>query len=359
MCCDGREAGKEQDEMMITTVTLNPCIDLTVRIPDLRVGGLNLVSDTRTDVCGKGVNVSLVLREFGLATICTGISFDGNGQQLSDRLEQHSITGQFAVAHGNIRTNIKVFDEAKREMTELNNRGEPVEPIVVEQYLTQLLDCARRSEIVVFSGRIAQGSGDDIYRRSIKALKKLPVKIIVDAEGEPLKQALKEKPYLIKPNTYELETAFRCKIKSREDVVRVCREKVIAKGVQVVCVSMGGDGAMIVDRNEAFHAPALALDIKGFQGAGDSMVAGICKAMKERRGIDDMLRFGVAAASASLIREGTLLCRRQDFAALLPKVQVEKLDINPMPPEEPKKPRSPKKSNTQNKPNPEGSKRNQ
>lgn len=310
---------------MVTTVTLSPCIDLMVRVPALAAGQLNLASATRTDVAGKGVNVSVVLRALGQATLCTGITFDGNGQQLDDYLEQQTISRRFATAHGNIRTNIKVYDDTTGEMTEINHLCDPVDAVAVTDYLQRMAECAAQSSIMVFSGRVPAGVAPDIYRRSLQAIAHLPVKVIVDAEGEPLRQALLEKPYLIKPNTYELETAFDCKISSPEDAVTVCRQKIIGQGAQVVCVSLGGDGAVIVDENQAFYAPPLDIVVEGFSGAGDSMVAGLCKGMLEGLGIDGMLRYGVAAASASLLRPGTQLCRRADFDRLLPLVTVQAL----------------------------------
>lgn len=339
-CGEGRSPGTQPDKAgintlfdniikdgvsdMITTVTLNPCIDLTVQIPSLEVGGLNLVNATRTDISGKGVNVSLVLRELGLATMACGINFDGNGQQLVDFLEQNSIAQSFAMAHGQIRTNIKVVDESKKEMTELNHRGWPVEKTVINQFLENLVTCAHHSELVVLSGRIPSGADTDVYRKAMAAIKPLPVRTIVDAEGEPLLEAIEEKPYLIKPNAYELGTIINRQLKTKEDIVKAARE-IIAMGVSVVCVSMGGEGAMIIDEKEAYFAPALDVDPKGFQGAGDSMVAGICKAIKEKQGIGTMLSYGIAAASGSIIREGTLLCRSHDFDRLLKQVELKRL----------------------------------
>ncbi len=309
---------------MITTVTLNPCIDLTLYLNSLDVGGLNLVSRSRSDTCGKGVNVSIVARALGLSTMCTGISFDGNGAQLAARLEEQCIAHDFAMAHGNIRTNIKLMDTAKKEMTEVNSHGDPVEESVVRQYLDKLADLAHRSSIMTFSGRIPNGNYSDIYKRSLEAIKKLDIITIIDAEKEPLKQAVLAKPYLIKPNTFELEQTFGCKIHSHKDVVDASRD-IIKTGVKIVCCSMGGDGAIIVDKKQAWFAPPMQLDIKGFQGAGDSVVAGMCKAIHDKLELKELLRYGVAAASASLEREGTLLCRKADFDRLLPKVVVEEV----------------------------------
>lgn len=309
---------------MITTVTLNPCMDLTLELSGLTVGQLNMIERARTDVAGKGVNVSTVLRAFGLATMCTGISFDGNGQKLADFLDERSIAHDFVMAHGDIRTNMKVLDKANNVMTEINSRGEEVSPAILRELMSKLADCAKQSSIMVFSGRIPNGAGDDIYRECVRAVADYPVKVIVDAEKEPLRLAIEAKPYLIKPNTFELEHTFGCKINSKQDVVEASRS-VIAQGVEIVCVSMGGDGAMIVDANEAWFAPVLDIEVKGYQGAGDSVVAGVCKAIHEGLGLEGMLSYGVAAASASLIREGTLLCQKPDFERLLKQVKLERV----------------------------------
>lgn len=310
---------------MVTTVTLNPCIDLTLYLNGLHTGGLNLVSSSRSDTCGKGVNVSVVLRALGMSTMCTGISFDGNGNLLDTFLGEQCIAHDFALARGHIRTNIKLMDTVKNEMTEVNSQGDVVEASVVGEYLSKLRGHAGRSRIIAFSGRVPNGGDQsyaDIYLKSIEAVKDTEALTIVDAEKEPLRLAVSAKPYLIKPNTFELEETFGCKIHANKDIVEACRD-IIKQGVVIVCCSMGGDGAMIVNEKEAWFAPSLDIQPKGFQGAGDSVVAGMCKAIQEKRPLQDLLRYGVAAASGSLLREGTLLCRKQDFERLLPLVKIE------------------------------------
>lgn len=309
---------------MITTVTLNPCIDLTLTLPGLTVGGLNLVERRRVDVSGKGVNTAIVLKELGLEVRCSGISFTGNGSLLADRLAELNIPGCFVMAPGEIRTNIKVVDAAKNEMTELNSPGDPVEPGLLEELLLKLEVLAADSEIVTFNGRIPNGATEEIYRFCLERVSRSNPRTVLDAEKAPLRFAVAARPFLIKPNLYELEAAFGETVASREDIVRVCRG-IIAQGVAVVCVSMGREGAIIVDEKRAFHAAAPALTPRGFQGSGDSMVAGICKAVAEGGGIEDMLRFGVAAASASIIREGTLLARREDYERFLGQVKPERV----------------------------------
>ncbi|MDL2232851.1 1-phosphofructokinase family hexose kinase [Ruminococcaceae bacterium OttesenSCG-928-L11] len=309
---------------MITTVTMNPCIDWGVSLSSVVCGQLNLVDTTRTDVSGKGINVALVLRELGLEPLCTGLNFTGNGSMLEDRLQAAAIPGDFLMVPGNIRTNIKVTDTSKKEMTELNSRGEPVDRAYLKPFLEKLRRLAASSEIVTISGRLPNGWADDTYRQMIEALTDLSVKVVLDADKEPLRLAIQARPYLIKPNTYELETTFGTPIRGKQDIVEVCR-RIIAEGVSIVCVSMGGEGAMIVDAAQAWYAPVLPIVPRGFPGAGDSMVAGLVRAMHDDCEPEEMLRHGMAASAASIIREGTLLCQRADYDRFLGQVRLERV----------------------------------
>lgn len=309
---------------MVLTVTLNPCIDETIYLDGFVPGGLNMALRRRSDACGKGVNVALVLRALGIPTMCTGISFDGNGHLLATRLDENCIAHDFAIAHGNIRTNIKLTDLAKNELTEINSAGEPVSPAVLAEYFRKLKDCAARSSVVVMSGRIPNGAAEDIYQKSLHEAAGNGLLTVVDAEKQPLRLAVAAKPTMIKPNAFELEATFGCRVRDRKDAAEAAFT-IIAHGVQIVCVSMGADGALIAGKAGAYYAHPLPIEPRGFQGAGDSMVAGLCKGLREGAPLPDMLRFGAAAAAGSLEREGTLLCRREDFDRLLPQVRVEKM----------------------------------
>ncbi|MFV0400412.1 MAG: 1-phosphofructokinase family hexose kinase [Oscillospiraceae bacterium] len=307
---------------MITTVTLNPCIDYTAVVNRLEQGALNLMTGSRMDASGKGVNVALVLDALGVDCFATGISFENNHNMLAGRLDSEGIPHDFVLAPGNIRTNIKLYDESAGNMTEINSTGEPVEPSTLEALADKLDSLAARSEVVAFSGRIANGAASDIYRRLMERLSTYPVKLAVDADGEPLAEALKAKPWLIKPNDYELGKLVGRKLETDREIVAACRE-LIAGGVEIVCVSLGADGALIADKREAWRAKGLSIPVRGLQGAGDSMVAGICKAAVEGQPLRELLRSGMAASAGSVIREGTLLSTKEDYLGFLSQVQIE------------------------------------
>jgi len=309
---------------MITTVSLNPCIDLTVTVPGLIPGRLNMMDTCRTDIAGKGVNVALVLDELGVPAMCTGISFSQNHAELAARLDGISVAHDFVISPGSIRTNLKINDSAENTMTEINSRGDKVSRELLELAAEKILELAAKSEMVVMSGRIPNGAGDDIYRRLMQRMRWLPCKIVVDAERGALVEAVRERPFLIKPNLYELEQSFGKKAGTIPEILSICGW-VISSGVEICCVSMGERGALIASRGGAFYAKPPEITPRGFQGAGDSMVAGICKAATDGLELSDMLRYGIAAASASIIREGTQLCRREDFEEMLARVKVEKV----------------------------------
>ena len=166
-----------------------------------------------------------------------------------------------------------------------------------------------------------------IYREILEELSVYPVKIILDAEKDFLLEGIKAKPYLIKPNLFELETAFGKKCKTIEEVVLLARE-ILEKGVEVVCVSLGEKGAVICDKQEAFYSQGLLLEIQGIQGAGDSMVAGICAALEEKLPIQEMLRYGMAASAASLVLKGTQMCSQEGFCKYREQIKIQKMEVS-------------------------------
>ena len=311
---------------MITTITLNPCIDRTVMLPSVSFGKLNIVEKSRSDIGGKGINVAVALKQLGVDVSCSGISFDGDSVKLREELDGFGIPHDFIVASGNMRMNVKIVETAKKEMTELNSPGEPVSKDVLDRFLSKLKELGSKSEIIVFAGRLPVRADADYYYRCIDALAGYTVKFIVDAAGEPLKHAIAAKPFLIKPNAYELGMLYDTEIKTVDDAVLLSR-KITDQGVGYVCCSLGENGAVLVDSDNVWFASALNIEPKGFQGAGDSMIAGICKAMAKRLPPCEMLRYGTAAAAASLIREGTLLCQKSDFELFLKDVEVKELAI--------------------------------
>lgn len=309
---------------MITTVTLNPCIDRTITVNGFNYGGLNRCLRAREDVSGKGINISMALSQLGYKSNAIGFVYRDGYEKVISNSERFGFNSELIMVEGALRVNIKVFNEQEGVMTEFNESGSPVTAKHVDEVIKKIVEIANKSNILVLTGSVPQGTPKDIYHTIMKAVNP-EVKVILDAEGELFLNGLKAKPYLVKPNLFELEDALKTKFSSNEEIIKAARE-MIQEGVQIVTVSMGKDGALIVDKDNAFLTKGSPIDVKGVQGAGDSMIAGMCIAISENLSLESMLKYAVSAAQASLIREGTQLCTREDFLEMLDKVHVERID---------------------------------
>jgi len=292
----------------ITVVNLNPCLDWSWHIGDFTHGGTNRVQSARSDAAGKGINVCLALKNLGLAPVCLGFNFRENGEAITEKLDNAGIKHDFITAEGAVRVNIKLYDNTGA-MTEINQPGGHVPPNLVEVLYKKILARNEKDGILVLSGSRPAGVEADFYARLCNAWQG---KAVVDAFGENLRLAVEgpQPPFLIKPNQHELESTFDVKLPTREAISDFCRERFIKKGVSTVCVSLGAAGALLVNNEETQFTPAIPLEVKALQGAGDAMVAGFVYALKTG---DNMLRCAMAAAAATITREGTRMCDRAGF----------------------------------------------
>ena len=307
---------------MILSVTLNPCIDKTIYLDRLELGSYNRVKNTHIDLSGKGLNVSTVLNHLREETLCMGLNFRNNGSVLEQTMNSRGLKHFFVYTNGSIRTNIKLFDQSCQVMTEVNEAGPTVSPATVDKLIDEIDVRLDHTHILVLSGSIPPGVPADIYQRLIRMAHKKDVKTILDTAGEPLLLGLQEKPFLIKPNSTEFEQAFRKQIKAGKGPLEIARE-LVDGGIPYLCISMGADGALLLDREHAYRAKALPVEAKGLTGAGDSMVAGMCYALRKRLSTEDMLRYAMAAAAGSVRQEGTLLATGNDIRELLNQVEIQ------------------------------------
>lgn len=306
---------------MIVTLTLNPCIDRTVTVDSFRPGETNRAQKVQTDICGKGINVSAVLKNLEQETMCFGFCPKEDKEKLTGFLNHLSIPCEFVETEGGLRVNLKIFDASEGALTEVNEKGVPVSEAAVSLLLEKAEEVFEKASVLVLSGSVPPGVPPDIYRRLTEQAAKRGIRVILDASGELLKEGIKGKPYLIKPNMEELEELFGRKFKKDEEILKAA-ESLVKSGVSYVCISMGKRGAFLVGEEGAFFSPALPVPVKGIQGAGDSLVAGMCMAIQQNGDMETMLRSAVAAAGGSLLREGTKLCQKRDFQELLQKVKI-------------------------------------
>lgn len=304
------------EDNMILTVTLNPCIDKTAVCHGFNQEKVNRITPVAEDFGGKGINVSRALKKLGYDTFALGIGFD-KAEDITEFLGREGINSHFIKTGGRLRTNLKIFDEATSKTVEINENSASVYCDEITKLLEEYVAELPYAEIVVLSGSLPDGVPLDMYKILCNLARKVnpDVKLVVDTQGKALIEALDEMPYLIKPNEDELRSTFA---EDCETDIKKISDKIIAYGLaEVVLTSMGGDGAMIVTQGECFKHAALKVDVKSAQGAGDAMVAGACAAIYDGKDIETTLKYGIAAATGAVTKQGTDFCDQNEFKTYL------------------------------------------
>ena len=312
---------------MITTLTLNPCIDKTLLVEDFSIEKTNRAEVLRVDLGGKGINVSRALTALGAKTLCTGFDFSaGEGSFLRRSLAQLGLEERFLTVPGELRMCTKIFDPKSNTMVEVNERGCSVERKHQEQLLRLLADLAPNSQFLVLSGSLPRGMSGDFYAEVMRAVAQVAptCRVVVDAVGESLTAALTHRPFLIKPNEEEFAATFGTSTE-RFAISEKCEELIAAGAAENICVSLGRRGAIFACGEGAYFCPSASVPVRSLQAAGDSMVAGICLAFSLGLGAAHALAYGTAAAAGTVSRPGTEVVTRADFDAILKDVQVMKI----------------------------------
>ena len=309
---------------MITTISLNPSIDRTVIVDNFTQGGLNRVVSTHSVAAGKGINVALAVSALGVDAECIGFMYREGSNLFEKRLMVNSTAYNFIWCEGSVRTNIKVFDRSKREITEINESGVQVSEDDLKRMSELVTLHAENTDYLVLAGSLPPGCPADYYRTLIQSVEGLGCRCILDADGDRMRYGLEAKPFMIKPNRYELEMITGQELKTLKDI-RDAALKYIDMGVSVVAVSLGAEGAMITDGSDAFFAPRLNIEVKSTVGAGDSMVAGLACGFIGDNSLEDCFRMGVASATARCVTEGNRVIDKTVYKALLDMVHLERI----------------------------------
>lgn len=297
---------------MIYTVTFNPAIDYVVHADDMQVGAVNRSRQEEVYFGGKGINVSVVLHELGLASKVLGFVAGFTGEAIEQGLKADGIETDFIhLEKGFSRINVKI---KSGEETELNGQG----PEIPEDKLRQLFDQLEQvqdGDTIILAGSIPASLPADVYEQILRHLSGKQVRAVVDATRDLLVNVLKYKPFLIKPNNFELGEIFGVPLKDDVDEIVRYAGKLQEMGAKNVLVSMAGDGAVLLDENGGVHACGVCKGtVKNSVGAGDSMVAGFVAGC-ETGDYDYALKLGTATGGATAFSEG--LAKKELIAELL------------------------------------------
>lgn len=286
------------ERLRVITVTLNPAIDWTLNVEQLRVGAVNRLTAEQQDAGGKGINVAALLSGAGCTTGVTGYLGTDNDHRFVRLFNQVNLIDRCIRLPGSTRINIKVVDTATHQVTDLNAPG--FAP--TERQLQQLEDELRNGPVAdwyLLAGSLPQGVPTDIYARWVELLHARGAKVAVDASGAALRAAVKACPDLIKPNEHELAELTGGTTATVHDCLTQA-QALVAQGIRQVAVSRGAEGALLVTAHEAVSALPGPVAVRTTVGAGDAMVAGLLLGQVQDLSLAEQARLATAYAMSAV-----------------------------------------------------------
>lgn len=286
---------------MIYTVTLNPALDYVLKVGLLSSDDINRAESEAIYYGGKGINVSVILTRLGIENKALGFIGGFTGRELERRLKADGISCDFNVLeNGTTRINVKI---KSREEIDINAEG----PLITEADFSKLLnklDAVKKGDYLILAGSAGNGLSEDIYERIMKRTSDKGVNFVVDASGNLLINALKYKPFLIKPNHHELGALFGAEANTDAKVEEYAK-RLQKAGAKNVLVSRSEKGAMLINENgEILKIGTVSGKLLNSVGCGDSMVGGFVAGYLKSGDYSYSLRLGAACGNATAYSEG-------------------------------------------------------
>lgn len=303
------KANPVQFAATVVCVALNPALDQTIDVRNLRLGEVNRAQRAQIDVGGKGINVASCLADFCGGVAVTGLLGRDNVALFEQLFDKKEILNRCIYVDGMTRINTKLVDPAQGMTTDINMPG----PELTEGQIAAKIDslCTMIDELAptvrwfVLSGSLPPGWPVDTYARLIVQVRKHGRKVLLDASGEALAEGLRAGPHIIKPNEAELSELLGRKLRTPQEISVAVSELLQAHTqMECVAVSMGGEGALFFSRTENLHAHALQVELISSVGAGDAMVAGLVAGQIEGLPLAGCARLATAFSAAKLSRLG-------------------------------------------------------
>lgn len=298
---------------MIYTVTLNPAVDCALSVSDYCAGRVNRAESETVTAGGKGINMSVILSRLGIATRALGFCGGETGRLLCGLLDGMGCPNDMTELEGQLtRINMKLH--TRSEETEINGKGPVIGAEQLESFTEKLLETVNEGDSLILAGSVPESVPDSIYADIMKRFKGRNVRIIADTSGKLLVELLAMKPFLIKPNNFELGDILGCEINTRRQALDGA-EKLREIGALNVLVSLGDAGAVLLtEAGEKLEISAPEGKARSTVGAGDSMVAGFLAGLELFGDYSSALTLGIAAGSATAFSDS--LAEKNEIAEI-------------------------------------------
>lgn len=307
----------------VVTLTMNPAIDAWVSVERVLPFHKLRCSAARRDPGGGGINVARVLKRFGADVTAIYPNGGGLGQLLRRLVDQEGLSGLAVPIANETREDFTVFENSTGSEFRFVLPGPHLTEHEWSACLAMLGRLQRGMRFVVGSGSLPPGVPDDFYGRLAQMAKRVGSKVVIDSAGPPLRAALEAGVYLIKPSLNEFRLLMGEPLETQADRIRACRSLVERGQAEVVALTLGEQGALLVTRSRVLNAQALAITPVSVVGAGDSFLGGLIWSLASGHSVETALRYAMAAGSAALLAPGTELCQREDVERLVNDVKVQ------------------------------------
>jgi 6-phosphofructokinase 2 len=296
----------------IVTITLNPAIDKSTSADHIVPEHKIRCAKPKFEAGGGGINVSRAIKKLGGESLAIFPAGGPPGMLLQDILKGEGVSHQAVPVSQWTRENFIVVDSSTNGQFRFGMPGHELTEMEAQSCLDALQKINPKPDYVVASGSLPPGLPQDFFARIARVVKQLGSRFILDTSGEPLRLAANEGVYLLKPNLGELSKLAGVDTIETEGVHTYARQIIEKGNCEVVAVSLGPGGAMLVTKDLADHVPAPTVRKRSTVGAGDSMVAGMVLSLGLGKGLQEMIRYGVACGTAATMNSGTELCKKKD-----------------------------------------------
>ncbi|MCG8539049.1 MAG: 1-phosphofructokinase family hexose kinase [Clostridia bacterium] len=310
---------------MITTVTLNPAIDRSYIINNFQPDSKYRVDDVTVTVGGKGINVAKTASILGQRINATGFLGGFSGEYIKSELIKLGISTSFVNIARESRSLTAIIDPINNTETTVNEKGPFVTKLELTRFIKEYIKILKYSRIIIASGCAPKGVPKTIYRDMVKIAKDNNVIPIIDASGKYLEEAIKAKPYMIKPNIQELRDLVGYDLKDEFEIVHESRY-ICKQGVELVAISLGCRGAIFATKERVFKAKAPVIDSVNVVGSGDALVAGFATSIINNHNLEEAIKYGVACGTANALEKEIGYVDKNNVERLYNEIRVLRLE---------------------------------
>ena len=311
---------------MIITITLNPCLDKHIEVYGLAINETNRWTSLRQDAGGKGIDVARSIHIMDGHTMAYGFIGGQEGRTIEILLDDEGVPFSFTPIRQETRMCFIINDTKTHQQTKINPPGPHITKVEMDRFRKHLWSIYSKPDLIVASGSVPPGVPDNIYYTLTLGAKDRGVRTILDSTGRWLKEGIKARPYLIKPNVSEAEELLQTELPTEEAITQAAIN-LVDMGPQIAIISRGEKGIIAADREKVIKAVPPVVKVQSTVGAGDSTVAGLALKLAQGESLKEACRLAVAMGTAAALTPGTELCRKADVYELLPQIKVQETKV--------------------------------